>query len=103
VYFNRDKTQGLTDRSLIGELDWSVSSVHVWKVYEAYFEFFKDPLSTSKALPFARGYTEEEVRLPRPELSKKIRAYWEKVLSELQIFVQKELKNNFSFQKNRLF
>lgn len=103
TYFNRDKTYGLTDRSHIGELDWSVSSVHFGKVYNAYFDFFKDPLCTPKAIPFARGYENEDARIYAAELSKKTltgsksflknKTKRKKILEQIQVKVASEKEN----------
>lgn len=54
LYFNRDKTNGLTDRSQIGELDWPVISLRLGKHYRTFLRFFKDPGMNARRIPFAQ-------------------------------------------------
>ena len=72
IYFNRDKTYELSDRSLAGELDWAIVSPMNKKVYTAYFDIFKDATCTIQAIPFARSYTTKEVTLEANTLAKKV-------------------------------
>ncbi len=72
VYFNRDKTYELSDRSLAGELDWAIVSPMDKKVYTAYFDIFQDATCTIQAIPFARTYTTKEVTLEANMLAKKV-------------------------------
>ena len=41
LYFNRDRTDGLTDRSLIGELDWAALSFRLGKSYSGAIDMYK--------------------------------------------------------------
>lgn len=52
LYFNRDKTNGLTDRHSIWELDWSILSLRLNKEYLEGLKFFKS--STTSSLAFTK-------------------------------------------------
>lgn len=52
MYFNRDKTYGLTDRSKIGELDWAGLSLSMNKSYDSYMKFFGQTSPDLYTVPF---------------------------------------------------
>lgn len=53
MYFNRDKTSGLTDLSKIGELDWAGLSLGTKKEYASFLKFFDGTNSDIQSMPFA--------------------------------------------------
>jgi len=69
LYFNRDRTKGLTDRSRAEELDWAALSLETGKEYTHILEFFSDPKMNIKNLPF--GTPIKKPMLPRKKSYKK--------------------------------
>lgn len=52
LYFNQDKTHGLTDRSSIGELDWLALSAGNSKQYSSILSLFEKVQANTDSLPF---------------------------------------------------
>lgn len=71
LYFNRDRTKGLVDRSRAEELDWAALSLETGKEYTHILEFFSDPKMSTKNLPFSTPI--KKLTLPRKKLLQKNR------------------------------
>lgn len=59
LYFNRDKTNWLTDRSQIWELDWSAYNTATNKFYSSILGFYNNSSWSYSNLPFARDTIKE--------------------------------------------
>ena len=65
LYFNRDRTRGLTDRSRDEELDWAVLSPKAKKEYPAVLDFFTDSHMKSDAVRFQKETVKRKKLLRR--------------------------------------
>lgn len=66
LYFNRDRTKGLVDRSRDEELDWAVLSPKTQKEYPAVLDFFKDVHMKPDAVRFQKEPVKRKKPIQRP-------------------------------------
>lgn len=71
MYFNRDKTDGLSN-PIVGELDWSVLSLRLDKEYSSVLDFWSDPRIDASVLPFKYDYPVVNGKKTGEKLAKKI-------------------------------
>lgn len=71
MYFNRDKTDGLT-LPKTGELDWSALSLRLDKEYPAVLDFWDDSRADVSSLPFGRDYVIEKAKKKSRKIIAKI-------------------------------